>query len=603
MLPGTALLKTVFTPLIAAIGFAVGFVRAHFHWLAVAMVALLPFWGLGAHDLWNPDEADHAQAARELLQEHRWAVPTIAGETFAEKPPLQMWVMKLSAMARGTDVDPFDARVPSAIGNALLVIATCALGWRAGGRWTGLAAALCAGASAEALMRARWCQVDGLFAGFFACAAVLSHRLLQKPNLTIAAGAGTALGLALLTKGPLAGALLVAAVATDALLTPEHRRAWLGRAGILLIGACVLAVAIALPWYVALASNDEGGMFRSLVHENIARFLKSQDHKNPFYYYIGGALWGSLAPMAWFLPPAVWFAFVTSRDAETVWTRDRSPLRFALAGLLGGLLLLSAASSKQGKYLLPLLPFAGVVAGDFARNVMQFGARWQKAWFTTVLSVLALVFVIFALFSLAASWFGPRADDAFASLAATFGVARESVPPISSAIDALLISGAGSFALLAVGIHTRASFRLAWFLAPLALAMGFAGARLMPALDASKSPRLVVEAAMTRLQMREKEGRQPRYAVYFPDRAADKSVESWTGASQFVYYADAAHRRPLVLRGISALENALADSQPLIFVTRSDYVSRLPPALRERLPVCFQKPVGSRTLVVVDSGG
>lgn len=559
--------------------------------------------GLGARDLWNPDEADHAQAARELLIEHRWAVPTIAGETFAEKPPLQLWIIKLSAMARGTDVDPFDARLPSAIGNILIVIITYLLGKRAGGPWTGMLAALVAATTFELATGARWCQVDSLFCGFFACASFFTFESIAKANIKNTILLALALGLAILTKGPLAGALLCAAVGMDILLNPDHRRAWFGRAGIYFCIAGILSLVVAAPWYIALASADSDGLGRSIFHENISRFLNSQDHKNPFYYYIAGSLWTSLAPAAWLLPPALIFAFRTTRDTTTIWTRDRSPLRFALAAFLGGLLLLSAASSKQGKYLLPLTPFVALIVADFARNVEQFGAKWQRAWITTILSVFALVLVIFTLFSLAASWFGPRADDAFAAMFSIVGLPARPIISISSAIWALLPCGIGSFALLAVGIHTRASFRLAWFLAPLTLASAVAGPWVVPAFDSLKSPKPAVDRAMERLQIHRERGFAPRYAVYFPPRPAQKSVESWTGTSQFVYYAKPEYRRPLILRGEEAVRAALDDKQPLVFVTRADYLARLPADLRARLPVCFQKAVGSRTLVVVDAGG
>ncbi|MBI3820020.1 MAG: glycosyltransferase family 39 protein [Planctomycetes bacterium] len=576
--------------------------KRFFHILLVAIAALAPFCGLGAHDLWDPDEADHAQAARELLVDGRWARPTIAGESFAEKPPLQLWVIKCSALARGTDVDPFDARVPSAIGNILLVYITYLFGRKAGGPWTGALAALAAATTGEMLRTARWCQVDALFAGLFAAAAYFTFRLLTKPNLYHCAAAGAALGLAVLTKGPIAIALLVVTIAFDTLFTAEHRRRWLGRAGIYVTGSCILAVAVALPWYFALAADDPGGLGRSIVHENIDRFLHSQDHNNPFYYYFAGALWGSFAPVSLLLPPAICFAFHSSRDDETIWTRDRSPLRFALAGLIGGIVLLSIASSKQGKYLLPLSPFLALIVADFARNVVQFGARWHKVWFTAVLSVIALVSVIFTLFSTATTFFGPRADLAFAAIIAAVGGPKDPVVHIKTAIWALVPVGIGSFALLAVGIHSRASFRLAWFLAPLALAVGIAGAWVVPQLDPLKSPREAVEFAMQRLQIRARDPGEPRYAVYFPNRTDEKSVASWTGTSPFVYYADASHRRPLILRGADAVEEALKDPRPLVFVTRGDYLARLRGSLRDRLPVCFQKTVGSRTLVVVDTG-
>lgn len=582
--------------------------KRHLPLLFALLAAISPFHGLTGRDLWNPDEADHATAAREMLVNRDWIVPTIGGETFAEKPPLQLWVAAGSAALRGSDVDLFDARLPSVLGHMLAILGAYYFGRRSGGVRTGAVAAAVTWMIGEVIWRSRWCQVDMLFSGFWIWAAIWLFELRKRVTLWNVAGSGVALSLAILSKGPIAPALLVAAAAGDALLNPFHRTEWFRWRT---AGACAaamgLAVVCALPWYVCLALRDSDGLGRSLVHENASRFLHSQDHARPIYYYLSGALWSSFAPASLFIPPAVIFAFRSTRSDDAVYVRDRGPVAASLGALAGGLLLLSLASSKQGKYLLPLAPFLGIVIADFARNVDRFGARWQRIWITAVLSVVGLVLVICALFTTAASWFGPRSDDAFASMvrsaAGLFGasVTRDTIPPVSVVLLPLLLAGFGSFALLAVGMHTRASFRLMWLLVPLGFAMVQLCGNLLPGLDAVKSPKPVVDAAMERLAALEAGGSAGRYAVYFPPRTATKSVESWTGSSQFVYYARESYRKPLVLRGFEDLSKAVSDSRPLVFVTRADYYKRLPPDLQARLSVFFQKQVGERTLCAIES--
>ncbi|MBL8695452.1 MAG: glycosyltransferase family 39 protein [Planctomycetes bacterium] len=573
--------------------------------LLVAFAALSPFFGLGARDLWNPDEADHATAARELLVEQRWIVPTIAGETYAEKPPLQAWIIVLSAKVRGTDVDSFDARLPSAIGGALLVLATLAIGRRAGGPAFGLVAALVTASTAEVFLRARWCQVDGLFAGLFAWSAVAAFELAHRPRATVALALGAALGAAILTKGPLAGALLVTTVLAGFALVPSCRRAWLGRAGGWLLAGLCLAVALALPWYVALAAEDPGGLWRALIHENLKRFAGSQDHARPVHYYLSGALWGSLAPYAALLPPALAYAWRTTgtEGAKPLHTRDAELVRWCWGAFLAGLLLLSAASAKQGKYLLPLIPFFAVGLTDFARGVGEFGKAWERHWTTAVLSAVALAAVIVALLATAASFFGPRADEALASLASGFVEMPARALPVGAVLPALLALGVAGFAVLAVGIHTRASFRLGWLAVGLCVAQAFVAAKLFPAVNGTKSARPVVERAMARLSELEQAGAAPRYAVWHVDLRSDKDVESWTDSAPFVYFATGRWRAPLVLHGSQALRKALSDGGgPLVLVLRATHFDRMPPELRSRFARRFQASVGSRTLVVVESG-
>jgi 4-amino-4-deoxy-L-arabinose transferase-like glycosyltransferase len=583
--------------------------KRYLPYLFVALACVAPLFGLGARDLWSPDEADHAAAARELLVEGRWAVPTIAGDTYAEKPPLQLWLIIASAKLRGTDVDPWDARVPSVLGNVLLIAAAWILGKRTGGPWHGSLAALLVAVTSEAFLRARWCQVDELFAGFLSCAMVVSLGLTAKPTIVKAAAAGVFLGLAIMTKGPLGPALLFAALALDAVLEWRHGNLWFRRTWPFLLLVFGLAAAIALPWYVALASQDREGFWRALFHENVRRFLSSQDHRNPPWYY-GAMLWSSLAPAAWLLPPALAFAWTTAArpgakgagPEGTIHTRDGRSLRFACAAFVAGLLLLSIASSKQGKYLLPLAPFAAVIVADFARHVVSNGAAWQRIWITVVLSGAALVFVIAALFALAASWFGARADEALASLVASVGGPEEVVIPVSAVLWPSLVTGFGAFALLAAGSGSRGSLRLTWLAATLCIAGILGFGPITRAMNEVKSPRHSVEAAMDRLDALRRAGDKPRYAVYFPDRREDRPVESWTGTAPFVYYASPEWRRPEIFRGVAGLTAGLeTNNSPVVIVMRREYYNRLPPELRARLSPRFQKDTGSRTLVVLDS--
>ncbi|HKE02025.1 MAG TPA: phospholipid carrier-dependent glycosyltransferase, partial [Planctomycetota bacterium] len=345
--------------------------------LLVVLAVVGPFVGLGRRDLWAPDEADHATAARELLVDGRWAVPTIAGETFAEKPPLQVWLIVLSAKLRGTDVDAFDARVPSAIGSALLVLATYVLGFQCRGRKkTAALAALVAATTSEVFLRARWCQVDGLFAGLFAWAAVggvhlatpsrlyLDDRYFRLGNGTASVLTGIALGLAVLTKGPLAIALLGAALIGHVLVVPSHRRECLRAAiryGPVVLG---LAIAIAIPWYLTIASRDSQGLWRALVYENLGRLTDSQSHRQPPWYYLG-TFWTTFAPASLLAIPAFAWVFRATRGSVGG-AADHDTVRGCAGAFLGGFVLLSIASSKQGKYLLPLAPYLAVLVAEFA---------------------------------------------------------------------------------------------------------------------------------------------------------------------------------------------------------------------------------------------
>src|SRR3982751_6824294 len=58
--------------------------------LALVLAYLLP--GLIGHDPWKQDETYIFGIIQHLLETGDWVVPTLAGETFMEKPPLYYWL-------------------------------------------------------------------------------------------------------------------------------------------------------------------------------------------------------------------------------------------------------------------------------------------------------------------------------------------------------------------------------------------------------------------------------------------------------------------------------------------------------------------------------
>jgi 4-amino-4-deoxy-L-arabinose transferase-like glycosyltransferase len=164
--------------------------------------------------------------------------------------------------------------------------------------------------------------------------------------------AGAALGLGVLTKGP----VVFLAPLLTALLAPwwgrrrPEPRWWLG------LGAAVLlAAAVALAW--ALPAARAGGEAYGnaiLFSQTGERIVKSFAHLRPWWWYLA-LLPGLLFPYSvW---PPLWKAAVRLRphamDPGT---------RFCLAWTLPALAAFSLISGKQPHYLLPLLPGCALLA-------------------------------------------------------------------------------------------------------------------------------------------------------------------------------------------------------------------------------------------------
>src|ERR1051326_9527712 len=88
--------------------------------LAVSLGLSLP--NLGRPSLWDIDEGNNAEAAREMLTTGNWVVPMFNSKLRVDKPALLYWLQIFSYLAFG--VNEFAARFPSALAALLAVITT-----------------------------------------------------------------------------------------------------------------------------------------------------------------------------------------------------------------------------------------------------------------------------------------------------------------------------------------------------------------------------------------------------------------------------------------------------------------------------------------------
>ncbi|MGH7881063.1 MAG: hypothetical protein ACREQD_16430, partial [Candidatus Binataceae bacterium] len=166
--------------------------------------------------------------------------------------------------------------------------------------------------------------------------------------------AGTLLGLAILTKGPLVVVLLALAAFFYLLMMRRNPFELISRRSPWAIIA--LGTALAAAWYLPALAADRGKEVAALfVSENFGHFVPPSmggtgEAARPFYY-IAMRLFGAMLPLS-LLIPALAAAFAIG-DFNRRW---RGPLRFQLAMTLAVLLFFSVASAKRDDYVLPAIP-------------------------------------------------------------------------------------------------------------------------------------------------------------------------------------------------------------------------------------------------------
>lgn len=319
---------------------------------ASALVAALVLAGLGELDLWDPDEANYAEIAREMELSGDWAVPHSNFRPYLEKPPLLFWAAAL-AMRVLPDREAA-ARLPAAV-SALALVAACAL-WarRALPPGSATLAVVTLGTSLGFLATARLGILD-LPLTLFTTLALLGfeRRALQgggRAGWLLFYG-GMAAGC--LAKGPVGVALpLACSVLAAAWVRPPD----LWRRLDPLPGAA-LFLTVAAPWY-ALAEARAPGFLRSfLVDHNALRYLGEGIAHRRMLPRGAYAPLVALAALPWTI---LWPGVLAS-----AWRRARSrDPRAALLAVAAAfpVLFFGLSATRLAQYALPSLPPLALLA-------------------------------------------------------------------------------------------------------------------------------------------------------------------------------------------------------------------------------------------------
>jgi 4-amino-4-deoxy-L-arabinose transferase-like glycosyltransferase len=296
-----------------------------------------------------------------MWQSGDWLQLHLNGELYGDKPPLLFWLINAGWTVFG--VNDWWPRVLTALfsGGAL------GLTWQLGRRL--------APSRAEVAAIAVFVTGSGLYWAFFTGAlmfdAMLSFFvLLGALALARAAtegrwsewfGVGAALGLGILTKGPVVLLhLLPLALLAPWWTVPMPQAAarrhswgrWYGGVGVAVLSGAAIALAWAVP--TAIAGGADFG-WEIFWHQSVDRMAATTHHLQPAWFY---AAMLPLLVFPWLFVPSVWsgFAGLARAPAEVA-------TRFALAWALPVLLAFSAFKGKQVQYLLPETAAFGLLVG------------------------------------------------------------------------------------------------------------------------------------------------------------------------------------------------------------------------------------------------
>ncbi|WP_313451438.1 lipid IV(A) 4-amino-4-deoxy-L-arabinosyltransferase [Pseudomonas rhodesiae] len=353
--------------------------------LAFVLCYLAP---LATHGLWIPDETRYAQISQEMLLTGKWAAPHFMGIRYFEKPAAGYWMIALGQAMFGQNL--FGVRFASALSTGLSILLVYLVARRL---WNdprkSLVSTLLYMSFVSVAALGGYANLDPQFTFWVNLTGVALWFCFDSRTRNGRLGAwallGFACGMGFMTKGFLAW-LLPVLIALPYALWQKRLRELLGYG----LVAVLVAVAVSLPWALAVHLQEPDFWHFFFWHEHIQRFAgEDAQHAEPFWYYLP-LLVGFSLPWVALLPATVKQAWLEKRTAS---------IGFLLLWLLMPLAFFSLAKGKLPSYIMPcLLPLALLMGHALAEKLAQGRGRALRinGWLNLVLGIVAL---------LALSWF------------------------------------------------------------------------------------------------------------------------------------------------------------------------------------------------------
>lgn len=337
---------------------------------AVLAVALWAFsYRLGAMPLLDdPNEAEYAEVAREMVESGDWISPRLNYVLFLNKPPLTYWLIGVSDLAFG--VNEFSARLPIALAGVLVVLLLVYIGRQVYDAHTGLLAGFMLLVSTGFLFETHEVRPDliltaGIVGSIAAFARLRQVTPAQMRWPLIALQASLAVGV--LAKGLLGIVIpcLVFAVVIvlerrfDLIRVFLHPRAW---------WLCAL---LAAPWHVVVGLRHPGFLWDYFINQHLLFFFDRKLPRDSVPVSLP-VFWGTfglrLFPWTIFAPLAVVAAVRRMKSRQ-----DNCGDHLVLAWAAVVLLFFSTASSRMEHYSIPVLPAFALVLAKLFRDYARGG--------------------------------------------------------------------------------------------------------------------------------------------------------------------------------------------------------------------------------------
>ncbi len=271
-----------------------------FIWLFILIVSaalFIPF--IGACNLFDWDEVNFAECAREMLVTGNYSQVQIAFQPFWEKPPLFIWMQAASMKIFG--INAFSARFPNAICGVFTLLSVCFIGKKLYSQKLGLLWALMMASTLLPHFYFKSGIIDPWFNLFILLSLYLAFNSIiaaEKHKIISSIFAGILLGLAVLTKGPVAILVVGLTILVYLIWSSQLKKIW----SLSMIIYMMSTLLVASSWFVAEWFAGNKAVVEEFINYQIRLFNTGDSgHSGPLLYHVIVLLVGCFPVSLFFL--------------------------------------------------------------------------------------------------------------------------------------------------------------------------------------------------------------------------------------------------------------------------------------------------------------
>jgi 4-amino-4-deoxy-L-arabinose transferase-like glycosyltransferase len=329
--------------------------------------ALISFGGIAFTPIYILDEARNAVCAIEMMHRGDWIVPTFNEQLRVEKPTLHCYFMILGYKIFG--INPFGARFFSALFGIATAFVIYLFANRYFSKRLALLTAFLMFSSLHVSLQFQLSTPDPYLI-FFNTVSILLVYIGGRENKKWLTRLGyVAMALSVWAKGPIGILLPGGAFLLYLLISGQFTLASIRK--FRPIEGTMIALAVALPWYVTVALATDGawpeGFF---LKQNIGRFTSTMEGHGGTVFLMPILLILAFLPFSGFVVPAF-----------GRWWRERKGsdvLALAGSAAIFTTLFFSISSTRLPSYISPAFPFAAMVVAVYLDKWIDQGkvVRW-----------------------------------------------------------------------------------------------------------------------------------------------------------------------------------------------------------------------------------